>query len=778
MTGAEASDSKEGDYTPQKYLDNFVSILGSGTDTLLNGTSTIIGSTSWTGTEVSGGDSKEGDDTPKKYLDNFVSILGSGTDTLLNGSSTIIGSTGSLFASLIPPNSTTDSIDNSDVATGEVSTSESNTEAFNNFFSGLTTGIVAFIPDIAPSKLEPKAAADDDDDEDGDGSDDESTSRSSCSSSSIDCSHHSKSMSIDEINEVKKFENRLESSGYKADLHFPAKSGTPQSSRICVIKKQLPPSSTIVCTVSFNKKFKNLAFSVADMRQIARGSEHCRSRKDRDKFISVTIVNTASSSKNDKGILNFEFENSSVADSFFYGCVLLCKKYKNEEVRITEAGDYIEVEPSISAKTITPFNSPPSDADGGDAGVDDANNPDGSLLSRLRRSFTMRSPSPQNSDTCNDEELSKSSPDTPSPSLIARIRKSFTSQQQQAGTIDAVDDLTAPADTSPSLRGRIRKSITQSTPTSDAKDGVDHAAELISPASTPSPSLITRVRKSFTKLQQAVDIKREIEPVEEPVDAPSPLLNTGRRKSLTKQLSQGSDINRETDPVDDPAASPTPPIAVETSSPSLLSRLYKSVSARSLKASPSSTDDASASTPPSFKKSQSMQLSASSETSGVDSLKSPELKKEVNPNAAVIINYESFKPMCVADLLAAHDEKIMNSTLISNYDSFRPQSVEALLAAHEQKIASAAATAGSIPEEVDASAVPNSNCESSKPQNENEEALLAAHDQNAAIATAMVGSIPEEVDASAVLNNNCESFKPQSVDALLAAHDEKVSDNV
>jgi hypothetical protein len=229
---------------------------------------------SLTGAEAS--DSKEGDYTPQKYLDNFVSILGSGTDTLLNGSSTIIGSTGSLFASLIPPNSTTDSIDNSDVATGEVSTltSESNTEAFNNFFSGLTTGIVAFIPDIAPSILEPKA----NDDVDGDDSDDDSTSRSSCSSSSIDCSHHSKSMSIDDINEVKKFENRLESSGYKADLHFPAKSGTPQSSRICVIKKQLPPSSTIVCTVSFNKKFKNLAFSVADMRQIARGSEHCRSR--------------------------------------------------------------------------------------------------------------------------------------------------------------------------------------------------------------------------------------------------------------------------------------------------------------------------------------------------------------------------------------------------------------------------------------------------------------------------------------------------------------------
>jgi hypothetical protein len=128
-----------------------------------------------------------------------------------------------------------------------------------------------------------------------------------------------------------------------------------------------------------------------------------------------------------------------------------------------------------------------------------------------------------------------------------------------------------------------------------------------------------------------------------------------------------------------------------------------------------------------------MQLSASSETSRVDSLKSPELKKEVNPNAAVIINYESFKPMCVADLLAAHDEKITNSTLISNYDSFRPQSVEALLAAHEQKATSAAAT---------------------------------------------TGSIPEEVDASAVLNSNFEPFKPQSVDALLAAHDEKVADNV
>jgi hypothetical protein len=58
------------------------------------------------------------------------------------------------------------------------------------------------------------------------------------------------------------------------------------------------------------------------------------------------------------------------------------------------------------------------------------------------------------------------------------------------------------------------------------------------------------------------------------------------------------------------------------------------------------------------------------------------------------------------------------------------------------------------------------------------EALLAAHEQKATSAAATTGSIPEEVDASAVLNSNFEPFKPQSVEALLAAHDEKVADNV
>ena len=557
----------------------------------------------WAGGELNNTSDASGNydnnSSPQKYLDSFASILSNGTDTLLAGSSSIVGSTGNLFAALISPIATPDSNDKNDTVTKEESTlmPDFNKESINKFFTGLGTGIVSIIPDIAPNILAPNTDINDDDE--------------SIDSSSNCLDNHSNSMSIDDINEVSKFENRLESSGFKANLHFPSKPGSPQTARVCVIKKQLSPSPTIICTVSFNKKYKSLVFSISDIRNITRGGEISRSRQDRDRSVSIMINNNDDSSK---GKLNFEFENSSIAGSFFHGFVLICKKYMNDKVEVSEviedSDDNIVLRSILSAKTIKPFNSPAVD-DNNDVDKDkDTTN--GSLISRLRRSFTIRSPSPQNGD-----ELMKSSPvGTPSPSLITRVRKSFTSIQHAAGDIDPVDDLTAPVGTtSPSLWTRVRKSFTLKQQSAGDIDPVD---DLTAPVGTSSPSLMAKLAKSVSS--------RHVK--SSPSGTDDVLLS-----SAFTSFKNGSSSKIESH-----ALNETPETDSLQSSP--VSTMAPTVNVNMI----SNYDT--------FKPQSVEELLAA--------------YKEKVRNSDLISSYEAFKPQSVEDLLVAHEEKLREACVVQS----------------------------------------------------------------------------------------------------------------